>query len=324
MVHGGVGGHAQLQNASGVDAGALAQIGNDGIQGFLHNGILQLLLAAGTTLLNDAVDHICAIADLTVAGRTLGQNFAAEKISKNHGHGGGADVDGAADNGAVVRAAYFHTMEDAAIQPALDANAPVVFPQRAGQLDHDGEGDMYFFHTQRILGRPNKTLDVGHGVVQGGFGHGNNRSAEGIGKFNAAGFQLRLAFFENSHFLRTGKVGGFHTALISGSNIRNKDGAVAGDFAVAAQTPAGVKLFLRNVAAGEGVQLTINQLHTTLAAGAVTGAGGIDGHIGPSCQFQQIVADLGFDHHGGSAFDLECNLRHGKNLAFLAFYWIIA
>ena len=59
------------------------------------------------------------------------------------------------------------------------------------------------------------------------------------------------------------------------------------------------------MAGGDGIYLTLKELDPALAAGAVTGAGSIDGHIGSTSQFQQIVALITFNDYGGSSLDLE-------------------
>ena len=186
-----------------------------------------------------------------------------------------------------------------------------MYPQGGGQFHHDGEGNLYFFYPQGILHRPGETLHIGHGVIQSGLTHGDHQRAEGVFKGNAALAQLGLAFFKNRHFLGTAQVGGLHAALIGRGDVGDEHGAVGEHLAVAGKAPAGIKFFLRNVAAGDGFHLAVQQLYPALAAGAVAGAGGINSHIGPAGQLQQVVAHLGFDDHGGgAAFDLECNSGH--------------
>ena len=59
------------------------------------------------------------------------------------------------------------------------------------------------------------------------------------------------------------------------------------------------------MAAGDGVYQTFQQLHPAFAAGAVAGAGGVDGHIGHTGQGQQVIAGVAFNHNRGSVFYLE-------------------
>ena len=115
MVHGGVGTDGQPQNAAGGNLGAGTEVGDDGGEGFFDDGILELLPSAGFALLNDAVNHICAVANLTVAGGALGKNLAAFQIRQHHGDGGGANVDGTAHHGGVSGGGDFHAAEAAVL-----------------------------------------------------------------------------------------------------------------------------------------------------------------------------------------------------------------
>ena len=54
-----------------------------------------------------------------------------------------------------------------------------------------------------------------------------------------------------------------------------------------------------------GFQLSLNQLDTAFAAGAVAGARCVDGHIGPPGQFQQIISGVAIDGYGIGSLDLE-------------------
>ena len=64
------------------------------------------------------------------------------------------------------------------------------------------------------------------------------------------------------------------------------------------------------MAALDGIQLTLDQLDPAFAAGAVAGAGGINGHIAAAGQLQQIITGVTFKNNRGRALDLEGNL-HG-------------
>ena len=59
------------------------------------------------------------------------------------------------------------------------------------------------------------------------------------------------------------------------------------------------------MAGGDGIYFALNELDAALAAGAVTGAGSVDGHIAAAGQFQQIVALITFDNYGVSTLNLE-------------------
>ena len=73
---------------------------------------------------------------------------------------------------------------------------------------------------------------------------------------------------------------------------------------------AGIVLFLGDMPGGNGLQFALQQLHTALAAGAVAGTGGIDGHIGPTGQLQQIVTGVALDADAFGAFDLKQDFAH--------------
>ncbi len=104
----------------------------------LDDRVLKALDAAGLRLLDDAVDDIRAVADLTVAGRGLRQQPSGLQIGQHAGHGRGADVDGAADQRRfIVRRDHIQHMECAVRQRTGDLDAEIARPQRGGQLLHD-------------------------------------------------------------------------------------------------------------------------------------------------------------------------------------------
>ena len=173
------------------------------------------------------------------------------------------------------------------------------------QLHHNGEGNLYILHTQRTLNCPGKTLIIGHSIIQSGFFHFHHNAAKRIDEFNAAFPQVCLALFKDGNLLGRGKVRGLHTALVSRGNIGHKDHAIGNHFAVTAQAPAGFKFFCGDMAGGNGLQLTFDELYAALAAGAVTGAGRIDGNIAAASQFQQIITGITLHHNRVSTLNLE-------------------
>ena len=317
VVHGGVGAHAQPQNAPGVDTGGLAEIGDNGNQGLFQDSVLQLLLAAGTALLDNAVDHVRTVANLTIAGGTLGQQLAAFQVGEHHGDGGGANVDGAAHDGGVVRGADLHAVKSVVCQFALDADGEMVLPEGMGQLYHDGEGNVDVLHAESFLNGPGQPLVVGHGIVQCRLCHGDDLGAVAVFKMDAAGFQIVLTLGKNRHFLGAAKVGGLHAGLVGAGNIRHEHGAVGAHLGRAGQPPAVAIFFIGDMAAPGGFQVALHELHAAFAAGAVTGAGGVDGHVGPTGQLQQIISVVAFDDNGACALDLE-GYFHG--IKFLSRY----
>ena len=305
MVHGGVGTHGQTEDGFCRDAGGFAQVCHDGNQSFLDDGILKLLFAAAPALLDDAVDDVGTVADLAVAGGALGQELAGFQVRQDHGDGGGADVDGTAYDDGVIGCGDFHALEFGFCLAALDADVEIVCAEGGGQLHHDGEGDVDLFDTGGGLDGPDQTFNVGHGVIQGGCFHGNIDGTVGIFKNDAAFLQLSLAILENGDFLGRAQVSGLHAALVSAGDVGDENGAVAHNFGVAGQTPAGIIFLGGDMAGGDGFNLALNELHAAFAAGAVAGTGGIDGHVGAASQFQQVITGVTFNLNRGRALNLE-------------------
>ena len=318
MVHGGVGADGQPEDAPGIDPGGLAQVPDDGGEGLLDNGVLELLLAPGLALLDDPVNDIGAVADLAVAGGTLGKDFAADKVRQHHGHRGGADIDGAARDGGFLRGAQLHAPEALPAQLALDAEGKIVFPEGGGKLYHNLVGNLHGLYPGFRLNGPGEALVVGHGVVQAGLVHGEHQAAEAVLEGNAAFLKLTLTGFKNGDLLGGGKVRGFHSGLVGAGNIGDKDGAVVGDLAAAAEPPARFIFLVGNVPGPEGIQGSGNQLHPAFAAGAVAGAGGVDGDVGPPCQLQKIASHAALHRNLGGTLNLKDNLWHIKT-CFLPF-----
>ena len=307
MVHGGICAHGQLQNASCVNIGGSAQVCNDGIQGLLHNGILQFLLATGSGGFNNTVDYVCAVTDLAVTGRTLCQQLAGLQIHQHHGDGGSTDINGTAYYLGIRIGADIHTGEAVIFQSALHADTEIIFTEGGCQLSHDGigYGNLYAINRQCSVQRPFQALNIGHGVcLRRGF-HLQLHSHAAIGKVQAAGFHVYLGIFKNRQFLGRGQISSLHTALVCAGNIRNEHGTIAEHLAVTGKPPAGFIFLVGDMTGGERIELSLDQLYTAFAAGAVAGARGINRHIGASCQFQQVITGVTFNVNGVSAFNLE-------------------
>ena len=315
VVHGGIGAHRQPQDAPGGDPGGFAEVGNDGIQGFLEDGVLELFPAPGLALLNDPVDHVRAVADLAVAGGALGQQLSRCQVRQDHGDGGGADVDGAANDGRILRAADLHALEGIASHLTLDTDLEPMLPKSRCQLRHDEEGNLHLLHSQRFLKGPAQALVVGHGIVQGRLLQRNGDGTEVVGKADAALLQLRLALLKNGHLLGTAEVGSLHAGLVGAGNVRDKNRAVALDLTAAGQPPALGVFLVGDVTAPGRLQLSLHQLHTALATGAVAGARRVNGHIGPPRQLQKIVTGVAFNHNRAFALDLEGYFHSRKFLS---------
>ena len=65
-----------------------------------------------------------------------------------------------------------------------------------------------------------------------------------------------------------------------------------------------------------GFQVTLDELHPALAAGTVAAAGGIDGHICPAGNFQQVITGAAFYGYFGGTFNLKNDFWHKKIPAF--------
>lgn len=189
-----------------------------GRQGLLDNSVLKPLPPAGLALLDDAVDHIRTVADLTVAGGTFCQQLAGDKVGQHHGNRGGADVDGTAYNLRILWAADLHAAEGIACQFALDADRPLEFPQGCRQFYHDAERYFYLLDAEGLLNGPGQPFNVWHGVLQRRLRHGDHHAAEGVGEMDAAGPETGFGAFKDSNLLGTAEVGGFHSGLVSAGN----------------------------------------------------------------------------------------------------------
>ena len=262
-------------------------------------------ITAGTALLDDAVDDVGTEADLTVAGGTLCQDLTGLHVHKDHGDGGGADVDGAANDLGLVGGADVHADELAKTQFALDADMEIVFAQDLCHLHHDGVGDLHLTVGHLLFDRPDQTLDVGHGVVGAGRSHFHIQCHKVVIKNDAAGLQIILGILKNGDLLGGGQVGGLHAGLVGGGNVGHQHGAVAHHLGVAAEPPARGKFLVGDMTAADGVQFALDELDTALAAGAVAGAGCVDGHIGTAGQFQQIITGVAFNDNRAAALNLE-------------------
>ena len=69
------------------------------------------------------------------------------------------------------------------------------------------------------------------------------------------------------------------------------------------------------MAALQRLQLAFHQFHAAFAAGAVAGAGGIDGHVTTPGQLQQIIAQITLQHDRGCPLNLE-GYFHNSEIPF--------
>ena len=244
MVHGGVGTNGKPQNVIGSDPRGLAQVGNDGVQCLLDDSILKLFAAAGTGLLDDAVDHIRTVANLTVTGRSLCKKLSGLQIRQHHGHGGGTNVNRTAHQGGILRGTNMHTPEGIAVVNTFDADMEIVCPEGGGQTLHHMVGHLDVLHLNDGLHAPDQPLHIGHGVLRGGLAHDHIQSQKIVIEADAAFFQSVLAVLEDGDLLGAGQVGSLHPGLIGRGNVRHQHGAVGENLTVAAQPPTLCELFL--------------------------------------------------------------------------------
>lgn len=132
----------------------LAQIYQDGDQGFLYNGVLKLFAATGLALLNDPVDDVGAVANLAVAAGAFGHNFAGGHFCQDCRDGGGANVNGSGVEPGVLGPGDVQDGETVFCQEALNADLKTVLTQRLSQFDHHVVGNVYLLHTGGLLNGP--------------------------------------------------------------------------------------------------------------------------------------------------------------------------
>ena len=191
-----------------------------------------------------------------------------------------------------------------------------------GQPDHDGVGDFDFFHPGGGLNGPGEPLVIGHGVLQGGNVHNKVQCPVFVFKNDAAGAHGLLGLGEDGNFFRGAQVGGLHPGLIGGGDVRHQHGHVLDDPAGAAQPPAVGKFFVADVQGFGAFHRALHQLDPAFAAGAVAGAGSVNGYVGPAGQFQEIFTGVAFNDDRASAFNLE-GYFHGSSSfqnVFLLFF----
>ena len=311
MIHGGVGCHSHLDDAVGLDAGLGAQPGHDGAEGFLDNSVLEPLDTAGLALLHNAVDDVGAIADLAIARGGLGQKLAGLDVGQDSGHGGGADVNGQGAGRALVPAGADVAHDHGFALPAQgDAHVELAFAQRGGQLAQHGVGDDHVLCAGFVPDRPGEALVVWHGVIQGGMGHGELGSEEGVFQRNTGGLDVRLELFKHGDFLAGAKVGRLHPALVGRGDVRHLHRHVRDDAAAAAEAPALVIFLLGDVAGGQGFEFSLQELYAAFAAGTVAGAGGVDGHIGLPRHGEKVGIRRHGHHHIGLVLKGKRHLKH--------------
>ena len=180
--------------------------------------------------------------------------------------------------------------------------------------DGIGQDDLLIGAAGLLLHRPEQPLIVGHGVVQGGGGEGQGKEGQIAGEVDAGGEHLGPQPLKNGDLLRGVQIGHLHAAAVGGGDIGHLNYRVAGDRGAAGQPPAVGVLLLGDVAAGGRVHLPLNQADPALAAAAVAGAGGVDGHVGLPGQLQEVFSRICVDGDADVAGEGEFDFVHGKGL----------
>ena len=202
MVHGGVAGDGDAEDAVGRDAGGLAHQAHHRAQRLFQDRVLKPLHAAGLALLDDAVDDVRAVADLTVAGGRLCGEFAAGHVHQDAGDGGRADVNGAAVDGRILLRGHVDDQQPVTLTDGGSRHLEVGVAERFGQLMHHVVAQLYRLTAALGLDGARKTLGVGHGVVERRLVQRQAELDKGIvRKVDPGGLQIGLELFKDLDLL---------------------------------------------------------------------------------------------------------------------------
>ena len=281
MVHRGVGGDADAENARDGDARRFAHRRDQRQKRLFEDRVLQALDAAGLRLLDDAVDDVRAVADLTVAGRGLGRERAGGKVHENAGDGRRADIDGAAVERRVGFFRNVHHGQHAVCQRAGDEDLEIRVPQRLGELFDGmvGEPDLRAA-VECGLREARKALGVGHGVVERRLVQLDQGLHKVVREVDAGSLHILLQLVEDRDLLAGGEVSRLHPALVGGGDVGDENGDVARGLRRAAEPPAGGVIRIGDVAGLHAGHVAGDELHAAFAARAVAVAGRVDGDVG--------------------------------------------
>ena len=183
-------------------------------------------------------------------------------------------------------------------------------------------GDGHELHLQLRHQRALQALVVGHGVVQRGRVHGDHGADEVVGKADAGFADALLGVVEDAHLLAGAQIGGLHAGFVGRGDVGNLHDHVGDDAAVAGQPPTGGVVLLGDVAGAGGIQLALHEAHLALAAGAVAGAGRVDGDVGLARDLEQVFILSGEDLTVLALFKTEAYLIHAYTplLLYLCLY----
>ena len=172
------------------------------------------------------------------------------------------------------------------------------------------EGHMDLIHTGGVPHAPLQPLVVGQRVVQRGLfqrdhPRGYRRISHDPGRLEAMLYVVKGV--TDGGVIQ---IGGADTVLEGGGGVRDLHHGVAGDGAAAGQPPALGEIILGDVAGGGGVGLTLQQPEAAFAAGAVSGAGGVNGDAGPAGYVQQVFPIPDRGDQMIAVFKLKGDVRH--------------
>ena len=298
VVHGGVAGQAHAVDAAAVDRRRGAHLREQRAEGFVDHGLRQPLGAALAAGLDDAVDDIGAVADLAVASGRLGENRAGLHVHQRGGDRRGAQVDHEpGDRCGVLRRQ--HVEHGGGFTGDVDhaARAEAVLAQHARQILQRGIAEDGLLDAQQLTQLAREALVVGHGVVGRRLAQLDGERGQAVAEFDARGLNLLLRAVEDGQLLFRGDVRHAHVAAVGRGDVRPLDAHVGDHLAHAREPPALGVFGIGDVARPGRIQLSGNQPHPALAAGAIARAGRVDGHVGAARDFEQVVALRSVDHH---------------------------
>ena len=226
--------------------------------------------------------------DLAVAAGGLGKKPTVLQVEQHRGNGGRADVDSKAAHGRVViLPGHVVDGECAVFLFTKDAHLPFRIAQRLGQAAHGIERQLDSLTAGRLLQRPGQALVVRHGILQCRLGKRQIDRAVVVVQTDAGLLHTLEQLLKNGNLLTGGEICGLHTAAVGGGDVRHLHRHVRAGIGAAGEPPAVGIFLIGNVGGLQALHFTGDQLHAALAAGAVAGAGRIDGDIGFSCRLQQ-------------------------------------
>ena len=201
MIHRRVGSHAHTVDPVFWETDALAHLMDHGIDGLLDHRVLQLLLAARFGRLDNTVDNVGSITDLSVTGRALRQDLSRLHVDQHSGYCSGTDIHRkSADHhvfSAVKNIIYEHIVRCC---PKHTFHRKLTVSENIRKLSENRIGDSHTLQVHKLAQRARKPFDVRHGIVQSRFFHPNLHHVKAVFQFNTRQFDLSLGVFKNGDF----------------------------------------------------------------------------------------------------------------------------